>query len=63
MIKNEHDRIYLKNQAIEDLKKKFNLSSDATVEYDIVLTKLERVGIHLFQQLRFCRFRQKKNDN
>ena len=43
MIKNEHDRIYLKNQAIEDLKKKFNLSSNETIQYDVILLKLERV--------------------
>ncbi|CAF1158036.1 unnamed protein product [Adineta ricciae] len=42
MTKNEHDRIYLKNQAIEDLKRIFNLSSNETIQYDVILIKLER---------------------
>ncbi|UJR38593.1 hypothetical protein I4U23_031258 [Adineta vaga] len=41
MIKGEHSRIYLKNKAVEDLKR-FDIPSDASVQYDIKLIKLER---------------------
>ncbi|CAF0799168.1 unnamed protein product [Adineta steineri] len=41
MTKGQHDRLRLTGKAIEDLKK-YNVPSDATVEYDVTITKLER---------------------
>jgi hypothetical protein len=43
MSKGEHDRLYLKGKATQDMDQ-FHIPSGASVQYDVIVTKLERVS-------------------